>query len=554
MLADLVHEGDRWLAARGGRGGRGNARFLSNRRRAPVFAEQGEVGEERWLQARAQAHGRRGPRRVPQRGQEHAHLPGLGGQAQDRRLPVHHPRAPPRRGARSTTTSSSWPTSPASSRGPARARASATSSSATSSGPGPWSCWSTWPRPTSVTPGRAGAGPPPRAGPLPPRAARAAPPGRRHQGRRGHRASGTATADLGRHRRGRRPTCSDRTGRLVAEARAARARRPRPTSSTGPSPRASRSSGPTTARCVVLGQAAERAVAVNDLTNPQALDYVRDRLTRLGVDRALARAGAREGDVVRIGRLHLRVRPTTGDRGQGRRRGDGPAVIVVAKIGTSSITDEHGEIDQAAIEKLCAEVADLRSQGHRVVVVTSGAIAAGLPALGLSGAPADRHRHPPGGLRRGPEPAHGRLRRRPRPPRPGRRPGAAGAPRLRAPLAVPPRPQTPSAACSTSAWCPWSTRTTPSPTTRSASATTTAWPPWSPTWSAPTCSCCSPTPPACSAPTPASTTAARSSRRSSRSTTSWSGWPAAGARCGAAGGWRPSWRRPRSRRGRACGP
>ena len=41
--------GDRWLAARGGQGGRGNARFLSNRRRAPSFAEQGELGEERWL-------------------------------------------------------------------------------------------------------------------------------------------------------------------------------------------------------------------------------------------------------------------------------------------------------------------------------------------------------------------------------------------------------------------------------------------------------------------------------------------------------------------------
>jgi GTP-binding protein len=49
VLADLVHAGDRWLAAEGGRGGRGNARFLSNRRRAPAFAEQGEVGEERWL-------------------------------------------------------------------------------------------------------------------------------------------------------------------------------------------------------------------------------------------------------------------------------------------------------------------------------------------------------------------------------------------------------------------------------------------------------------------------------------------------------------------------
>lgn len=49
LLADLIRAGDRWLAAAGGRGGQGNARFLSNRRRAPSFAEQGEVGEQRWL-------------------------------------------------------------------------------------------------------------------------------------------------------------------------------------------------------------------------------------------------------------------------------------------------------------------------------------------------------------------------------------------------------------------------------------------------------------------------------------------------------------------------
>jgi GTPase len=49
VLADLAASGDRWLAARGGQGGRGNARFLSNRRRAPAFAEQAELGEERWL-------------------------------------------------------------------------------------------------------------------------------------------------------------------------------------------------------------------------------------------------------------------------------------------------------------------------------------------------------------------------------------------------------------------------------------------------------------------------------------------------------------------------
>lgn len=57
--------------------------------------------------------------------------------------------------------------------------------------------------------------------------------------------------------------------------------------------------------------------------------------------------------------------------------------LVVAKIGTSSLTDERGRIVAAAIGKLCAEVAELRRGGDRVVVVTSGAIAAGLPVLGL---------------------------------------------------------------------------------------------------------------------------------------------------------------------------
>jgi glutamate 5-kinase len=66
-------------------------------------------------------------------------------------------------------------------------------------------------------------------------------------------------------------------------------------------------------------------------------------------------------------------------------------MIVVAKVGTSSITDEHGEIARPAINKFCAEVATLRGQGHKVVLVTSGAIAAGLPALGLTGS------RPPGG-------------------------------------------------------------------------------------------------------------------------------------------------------------
>jgi GTP-binding protein len=48
LLVDLSGPGDKWLAAEGGLGGQGNARFLSNQRRAPAFAEQGEFGQEHW--------------------------------------------------------------------------------------------------------------------------------------------------------------------------------------------------------------------------------------------------------------------------------------------------------------------------------------------------------------------------------------------------------------------------------------------------------------------------------------------------------------------------
>ncbi|HTN81758.1 MAG TPA: glutamate 5-kinase, partial [Acidimicrobiales bacterium] len=62
---------------------------------------------------------------------------------------------------------------------------------------------------------------------------------------------------------------------------------------------------------------------------------------------------------------------------------------IVAKIGTSSLTDSVGVIDVGAMEKLCNEVAQLRVDGHDVVVVSSGAVSAGVAALGLSERPTD---------------------------------------------------------------------------------------------------------------------------------------------------------------------
>ncbi len=58
--------------------------------------------------------------------------------------------------------------------------------------------------------------------------------------------------------------------------------------------------------------------------------------------------------------------------------------LLVVKVGTSSITDDDGEIDRSAIRRLCSQLVDLGSHGHSVVLVSSGAIAAGLPALGMT--------------------------------------------------------------------------------------------------------------------------------------------------------------------------
>ena len=56
---------------------------------------------------------------------------------------------------------------------------------------------------------------------------------------------------------------------------------------------------------------------------------------------------------------------------------------VIVKIGTSSLTSESGQVNTTALSKLVSEVVTARAQGNELVVVTSGAITAGVQRLGI---------------------------------------------------------------------------------------------------------------------------------------------------------------------------
>ena len=56
--------------------------------------------------------------------------------------------------------------------------------------------------------------------------------------------------------------------------------------------------------------------------------------------------------------------------------------VLVVKLGSSSVTTAAGNVDTAAVGSICAQIAAIRTGARRVVVVSSGAIAAGWSALG----------------------------------------------------------------------------------------------------------------------------------------------------------------------------
>ncbi len=320
VVADLVGPGDAYLAARGGRGGQGNARFLSNRRRAPAFAEQAEVPEERWLRlelklmadvalvgfpnagkstlisrisaARPKIADYPFTTLEPHLGVVHvddtelvvADIPGLiEGASEGRGLGHQFLRHVERARVLVVLVDlvSMEAISPADQERTLLVELGrhqpelldrprvvvGTKADAAEEGPG-----TTWegPRISAVT--------------------------------------GEGIPDL-----------LHRMAALVGEARSAQPVRDAYVVHR-PEPEGVRVERDDTGAFVVRGASAERAVAVNDLSSADALAFVHERLTRAGVDRALARAGAREGDEVHIGKLSFEYRAGGGlDAEPGRR-------------------------------------------------------------------------------------------------------------------------------------------------------------------------------------------------------------------------------------------
>ncbi len=62
---------------------------------------------------------------------------------------------------------------------------------------------------------------------------------------------------------------------------------------------------------------------------------------------------------------------------------------IVVKVGTHAIAKKTGRPDHRALSRIVTQLCALRKEGHEIVFVSSGAVAAGVEALGLSARPPD---------------------------------------------------------------------------------------------------------------------------------------------------------------------